>query len=218
MKNFFHKLKTIYLFRTAIFISIFLHFSSFAAYYNSLLKKNPEVDSKNINASEIDFEEFPPELIGGNSSPTQKDRKDWIEGEDTKKPDPIDEDIDINAVSGNGIDKDGYLISFNGDKVPTPIIDFDLKNYFPPAAKAAGITKKEIIILIQVDETGKLNSAKIVSGKAGYGFDEAALLVVNRARYSPGYLKGKTIKMLHRMPLTFTLQEEEWILESYAKS
>lgn len=206
MKNFFLKLKTVYLFRAAILISVFLHISTFAAYYNSL-QKNNQVDSKNI--SEIDFEEIPPELIGGNSSPTPKSKEEWVEGGDKKKPDPLNEDIDINAVSGNGIDKDGYLISFNGDKTPTPNIDFDLTKFFPSAAKAAGITKKEVIVLIQVDETGKLNSAKIVSGKAGYGFDEAAIQVTNMARYSPGFFKGKPVKMSHRMPLYFTLPDEE---------
>ena len=45
---------------------------------------------------------------------------------------------------------------FNGDKVPTPIIDFDLKQFFPAAAKAANITEKTVVILVQIDETGQL--------------------------------------------------------------
>lgn len=121
--------------------------------------------------------------------------------------DPIDDDINVNAVSGNGTDKDGYLFSFNGDKVPTPIIDFDLKQFFPAAAKAANITEKTVVVLVQIDETGALKSAKIASGKAGYGFDEAAIKIINLARFSPGYIAGKPVKMSHRVPINFTLDE-----------
>ena len=109
----------------------------------------------------------------------------------------------------SGKDKDGYLFSFHGDSTPSPIVDFDLKDYFPLEARKAGIKNKELIALIQVDETGKLNSAKIVSGKAGFGFDEAALKVVHRAKYNAGCLNGKPVKMVHRMQINFLLHEEE---------
>ncbi len=209
MKEFLKKARTIYLFRTTVILSLFLHCSVYAAYYISQMVSIGEVDSSTINESEIDLQEIPPELIGGTSSPAPVEKNDWVEGSNKNADDPSNEDINVNAVSGNGTDKDGYLFSFNGDKTPTPILDTDLTKFFPPAAKAAGITKKEVIVLIQVDETGKLNSAKIVSGKAGYGFDEAAMQVTNMARYSPGYVKGKPVKMSHRMPLYFTLPDEE---------
>jgi periplasmic protein TonB len=209
MKEFLLKARTIYLFRTTVLFSIFLHFSVYGSYLISQLISLDEVDSSSITESEIDLQEIPPELIGGTSSPAPVIANDWVEGSNKNAEDPSNEDINVNAVSGNGTDKDGYLFSFNGDKTPTPILDTDLSKFFPPAAKAAGISKKEVIVLIQVDENGKLQSAKIVSGKAGYGFDEAAITVTNMARYSPGYVKGKPVKMAHRMPLVFTLPDEE---------
>ena len=190
-----------------LIISIFTHLSVFAGYYISQIITIDEVDSSTLQDTEVNLEEIPPELIGGTSSPAPVEKSEWVEGSNKDKDAPSDEDINPNAVSGNGTDKDGYLFSFNGDKTPTPILDFDPNQFFPSAAKSANITEKEIIVLIQVDELGKLQSAKIVSGKAGYGFDEAALKVANLARYSPGYVKGKPTKMSHRMPVTFSLDE-----------
>lgn len=196
------------LFGTMLFLSVFLHFSVYAAYYISTIIESQEVDSDSIKQDvDVNFEEIPPELIGGTSSPAPVEKQEWVEGKNKNGDDPIDEDINVNAVSGNGTDKDGYLFSFNGDKVPTPIIDFDLKQFFPAAAKAANITEKTVVILVQIDETGQLKSAKIASGKAGYGFDEAAIKIINMARFSPGYVAGKPVKMSHRVPINFTLDE-----------
>jgi protein TonB len=196
------------LFGTMLFLSVFLHFSVYAAYYISTIIESQEVDSDSIKQDvDVNFEEIPPELIGGTSSPAPVEKQEWVEGKNKNGDDPIDDDINVNAVSGNGTDKDGYLFSFNGDKVPTPIIDFDLKQFFPAAAKAANITEKTVVILVQIDETGQLKSAKIASGKAGYGFDEAAIKIINMARFSPGYVAGKPVKMSHRVPINFTLDE-----------
>ena len=196
------------LFATMLSFSIFLHFSVYAAYYISTIIEPEEIDSSSIKQDvDVNFEEIPPELIGGTSSPAPVEKQDWVEGNKETGDDPILDDINVNAVSGNGTDKDGYLFSFNGDKVPTPIIDFDLKQFFPPAAKAANITDKTVVVLVQIDETGALKSAKIASGKAGYGFDEAAIKIINLARFSPGYVAGKPVKMSHRVPINFTLDE-----------
>ncbi|MBP7280161.1 MAG: energy transducer TonB [Leptospiraceae bacterium] len=196
------------LFGTMLALSIFLHFSVYAAYYISTIIEMEEIDSDSIKQDvDVNFEEIPPELIGGTSSPAPVEKSEWVEGKKDSGDDPIEDDINVNAVSGNGTDKDGYLFSFNGDKVPTPIIDFDLKQFFPPAAKAANITDKTVVVLVQIDETGALKSAKIASGKAGYGFDEAAIKIINLARFSPGYVAGKPVKMSHRVPINFTLDE-----------
>lgn len=196
------------LFATMLIFSLFLHMSAYAAYYISTIIEAEEIDSESIKQDvDVNFEEIPPELIGGTSSPAPVEKNEWVEGKNKNGDDPIDEDINVNAVSGNGTDKDGYLFSFNGDKVPTPIIDFDLKQFFPAAAKAANITDKTVVVLVQIDETGALKSAKIASGKAGYGFDEAAIKIINLARFSPGYVAGKPVKMSHRVPINFTLDE-----------
>lgn len=106
--------------------------------------------------------------------------------------------IDTEVIFANGSDS---------SRPPLPIVEFDLKPFFPIEAKEANITEKTVVVLVQIDEIGQLKSAKIASGKAGYGFDEAALRIINKARFSPGYLNGKPVKMQHRIPINFTLDE-----------
>jgi len=200
-----------HLFSLTFLFSLFLHGALYASYYIATHRSSEEdtiIDSSTIEQNVDLIEEIPPELIGGTSSPAPVEKQDWVEGKkDSKTDDPIDEDINENALSGNGTDKDGFLYSYNGDRVPTPIIDFDLKQFFPEAAKQANITDKVVVLLVQIDETGKLVSAKIVSGKAGYGFDEAAMKIIQLAKFTPGYVGGKPVKMAHRIPINFTLDE-----------
>lgn len=67
--------------------------------------------------------------------------------------------------------------------------------------------EKQVVLLVQVNEDGSLQSAKIVSGRAGYGFDEAAMKLIKRVRFSPGYVQGQPKKMAHRLPITFSLED-----------
>jgi len=104
-----------------------------------------------------------------------------------------------------GISESGYMRSFEGDRPPIPIIDFDLRVYYPPEARKANISSKTVVVRIWVEKDGRVTDARIVSDKAGYGFDEAALAVVRRLKFRPGYLKGKPAKMIHEFPVTFVL-------------
>lgn len=188
--------------------SLFIHTATYAGYRISQLRGEEVVEDSAFEDVDVNFEEIPPELIGGTSSPAPIEKQEWVEGSNKDKADePDNSDINPNQLSGNGTDKDGYLFSFNGDKMPTAIIDFDLKEYFPPQAKAANIMEKQVVLLVQVNEDGSLQSAKIVSGRAGYGFDEAALKLIKRVRFSPGYVQGQPKKMAHRLPITFSLED-----------
>lgn len=190
--------------------SLALHGGAYAAYYISQFQEEPElIDSSTLN-QEVDIMEevpIPPELLGGTSSPAPVEKSEWVEGKKKGGDDPADDDLDPNKISGNGTDKDGYLYSWNGDRVPTPIIDFDLRDYFPKAAKDANITERTVTLSVQIDENGNIISSKIVSGRAGYGFDEAAMKIMNRIRFTPGYVSGKPTRMAHRVPITFSLDD-----------
>ncbi|MCW7460636.1 energy transducer TonB [Leptospira limi] len=195
-------------FHICLAASLFIHTATYAGYRISQLRGDEVVEDSAFEDVDVNFEEIPPELIGGTSSPAPIEKQEWVEGSNKDKADePDNSDINPNQLSGNGTDKDGYLFSFNGDKMPTAIIDFDLKEYFPPQAKAANIMEKQVVLLVQVNEDGSLQSAKIVSGRAGYGFDEAALKLIKRVRFSPGYVQGQPKKMAHRLPITFSLED-----------
>ncbi|WCL47696.1 energy transducer TonB [Leptospira sp. GIMC2001] len=203
------EIKIFGVFRFCLLASIFLHVGTYGTYYIATYVSTQESEEVDTSDMEVDFEEIPPELLGGTSSPAPVEKQEWVEGssKDQDKEAPDDSDINPNALSGDGTDKDGFLYSYNGDRPPTPIIDFDLRDYFPDQAKAASITNKTIVVMVQIDERGQLLGTKVVSGKAGYGFDEAAIKIVRRARFAPGYLDGKPTRMAHRLPINFTLED-----------
>ena len=69
------------LFGTMLTLSIFLHFSVYAAYYISTIIEMEEFDSESVNQDvDVNFEEIPPELIGGTSSPAPVEKSEWVEG------------------------------------------------------------------------------------------------------------------------------------------
>jgi len=197
------------LFRFCVLLSMALHLTVYGAYFIATLPGSREMSSDEIKleAVDVDFNDIPPQLLGGESDPAPVEKQEWIEGTSKTAADPLDEELNVNALSGTGTDKEGYLYSFNGDRPPTPIIDFDLKQFFPKEARWANITQKVVVVRVQVDEKGGLVSARVVSAKAGYGFDEAAIRIVNLAKFAPGYQKGKPVKMNHRLPITFVLEE-----------
>jgi periplasmic protein TonB len=197
------------LFKVSFMFSLTIHLIFAAGYAVSRISNGTEEETP-VNGFEIerpDIEmDIPPELIGGDSSPAPVEKSEWIEGSKKTGAEPVESDINTNQISGNGTDKDGYLFSFNGDSPPRAIVDFDLRQYYPPEAKSANIKNFQVTVLIQVDENGLLISENIASGKAPYGFNEQALKVVNKMRFSPGYKKGKRVKMTHYLPITFTLE------------
>lgn len=197
------------IFYICVGLSLFIHTGIYAGYQWSQMRTEEEItDTENFEDVDLNFDEIPPEMIGGTSSPAPVEKSEWVEGSNKNKEDePDNSDINPNQLSGNGTDKDGYLFSFNGDKPPTPILDFNPRDYFPAQAKAANISEKTVVMLVQVNEDGSLESAKIVSGKAGYGFDDAAMTIIKRVRFSPGYVQGKPRKMAHRMPILFSLDD-----------
>jgi protein TonB len=206
-KEFLTKFKNRNLFEICLALSILIHASAYTVYYIATL---PSIDISTedlkLDDVEVDFEDIPPELIGGDKNPAPVEKQEWVEGTNKTASDSVEEHIDHNELSGDGTDKDGYLYSYSGDSAPAPIIDFDLKKYFPGEAKRANIKQKTVMLLIQVDEKGILKSANIVSGKAGYGFDEAAMDVIKKIRFRPGYQEGKPVRMSHRLPITFILE------------
>jgi periplasmic protein TonB len=163
-------------------------------------------NAMDLEHTEIEMD-IPPELIGGDTSPAPVEKQEWIEGTKKIGADVKEEDINTNKISGDGTDEDGFLFTMNGDKAPQMIMDFDVNQYYPAAAKAANIKRYVVTLYIQVDETGKLITANIASGKAQYGFNEEALRMVKNARFSPGYRDGKRVKMSRYLIVNFVMPD-----------
>jgi len=197
-----------HLFRLSVVLSLLVHIIAFSGYFlsgNGMTKDAGEFQNTfELERPDIEMDS-PAELIGGDTTPAPVAKQEWIEGAKKDGDDPVENDINTNRISGDGTDKDGYLFSFNGDAAPRAIVDFDLRQYYPREALDANIREYQVTVLVQIDESGSLISANIMSGKAPYGFNEQALKAVKRMRFSPGYKAGKRVKMAHYLPVLFTL-------------
>lgn len=194
--------------------SIALHGICYGTYYLSSLPSFSDngavYDASSIVMKDVDvdFIDLPPSVpLGGDSNPAPVEKEEWIEGTGTDSPDAENVDQNVNRLSGDGTDADGYMFADLSDRPPQPIIDFDLNRYFPAAARSASITRKTVVVQMQVNEDGSLKSAKIISPPSGYGFDEAAMKVMDRIRFRPGKIGGKPVKMVLRLPITFVLED-----------
>lgn len=97
--------------------------------------------------------------------------------------------------------------SYHGDNFPIPIVDFDLKPFFPKKAIKAGIKSRKVVVLALIDATGELKSAKVISKKDKFGFDEAAIQILEKARFTPGHKQREPIQMYHKIPVYFELED-----------
>ena len=208
------KFKRLDLYKRCLAISILIHLCGFGYYFinnlPSFRSDDTVYDAKNVSMENVDvaFIDAPPSVMfGGDSNPAPVEKQEWIEGTGDDKPDAQSTDTNINKLSGDGTDEDGYMYSEIADHPPIPIIDFDPNRYFPHEARSANITTKTVLVQIQVNEDGSLKSARIISPPSGYGFDDAARKVVARIRFKPGRMGGKAVKMLLQLPLTFVLQD-----------
>ncbi|WP_167881637.1 energy transducer TonB [Leptospira wolffii] len=201
--------KNLTLWERCLYGSMLFHFLAFSTYYIATHTERGVVDSEQLEMNvDVDIEDIPPELIGGENSPAKVEKDEWVEGTDKDGKDPEENEVDPNKLSGDGTDKDGFLFAFLGDKPPAAILDFDLNEFFPDSAKSQGIAYADITMEVQVDERGNLINAKVVKSTVrGYGFEDAALKVARAARWSPGYAKGRPTKMNHKVPVHFELRD-----------
>ena len=159
-----------------------------------------------VREFDVDMLDTPLEMMGTDGSPAKIEKSEWIEGSASDKGDPAPGDEKINALSGDGTDEDGFLYSFKGDSPPVPIINFDVNYYFPDEARLAKIRSQTVIVFIQVNENGKLQGCRLSSEPAGYGFDQAALKIMRLARFRPGIVGGRPVKMNNLIAIEFKLE------------
>ncbi|MBK6482231.1 MAG: energy transducer TonB [Chitinophagales bacterium] len=77
---------------------------------------------------------------------------------------------------------------------------------YPSSAMESGIEGKVSVQFI-VDENGHVYGTKVLSKPLGYGIEEEAMKVVNNMpQWTPGKVKGKSVKTYRVLPISFTLQ------------
>jgi periplasmic protein TonB len=197
--------------------SFILHVLVLIIYYGPsifafTLNDNNAIDAGKIasNANvDVDFIDSLPAsiILGGDTNPAPVQKEEWVEGTGKDKPDALNTDVNINKLSGTGTDADGYMFADLADRPPIPIIDFNPNDYFPKEARSANIFRQSVKVRLQVNENGSINSSKIISPPAKYGFDEAAIKVVSKIKFRPGKEKGKPKKMWMDYDLIFEFED-----------
>jgi protein TonB len=196
------------LFRNCMTISLLLHLFCFGGILSASLYRGDTASSSDLKQSEVDVDisEIPPEFLGGDRNPKHVKKTEWVEGIGKNVQDATPDREDVNALSGDSEDGDGYLFAVHGDLPPMPIIRFNVNRFFPREARSARIREKLVQVRVQVDSDGMLKSAVLPDERAGYGFDEAALKIVKMARFRPGYRNGKPVKMNHMLKFKFEME------------
>lgn len=87
------------------------------------------------------------------------------------------------------------------DSGPAPLDEVRIP--YPPQARKDGI-EGTVTLMIVVDETGKVTSAKVIGGP-GHGLNEAALEAIRRFRFKPAIREGKAVPVETRFAYTFEL-------------
>lgn len=103
------------------------------------------------------------------------------------------------------IDKKEYNVSPETVPVPISPFNFNMQDFFPEEGRKKFVGTQIIYLDCFIDEAGTVNRAEILSGPEPYGFNEAALEVIQRINFHPGKTGGKPIKSRHRVPIAFSL-------------
>ena len=93
------------------------------------------------------------------------------------------------------------------EKMPTPIGGIEgiqKRIAYPDFAVRVGLEGK-VIVRAYVDKNGNVYQVKILKGIGG-GCDEAAAEAVMNTRFSPGEQRGKPVKVIVSVPISFKLR------------
>ncbi|RPI67999.1 MAG: energy transducer TonB [Ignavibacteriales bacterium] len=104
----------------------------------------------------------------------------------------------------DSINKDDYEIM--AEKMPMPVGGLSAiqeKVVYPQEAKTGGIQGK-VHVLAFIDETGDVVGAEIIKG-AHPLLDSAAISAVRKVKFTPGFNKGKNVKVQVTVPISFKL-------------
>ena len=101
-------------------------------------------------------------------------------------------------------DQDGnYLVCEKMPEIKGGLKALQKKIRYPLQAKALGV-QGVVYVQFIVNEEGKVEKPIIIK-KLGAGCDEEALRVLEKVKFTPGYDKGKAVKVRFTLPVRFML-------------
>lgn len=120
----------------------------------------------------------------------------------------------INKENGQKIEKGKDGIYTNAEVMPQypggeqALSDFVVNKIEYPQSAVDRDAEGTVNISFVIDEKGKVVNAETIGNKAGNGFDDEAIRIVNQMPdWKPGTVKGKPVKTRLTLPITFKLAE-----------
>jgi TonB family protein len=95
-----------------------------------------------------------------------------------------------------------------------PTLLVDAKPKYPEQAWNQQL-EADVVVLLTVDETGAVIDAEVVT-PAGHGFDEQALLVARKLRFSPATVDGAAVAVQIRYTFRFRMPEKDTVASTPA--
>lgn len=109
--------------------------------------------------------------------------------------------------SGNSERNDFYVVVEEMPELVGGLAQLQQSIQYPEAARQAGIEGRVHIQFI-VTEQGNVENAQVVRG-IGAGIDEEALRVISQAKFTPGYQRGKPVRVQYALPIFFRLAKDD---------
>lgn len=101
-------------------------------------------------------------------------------------------------------DQEGnYLVCEKMPEIKGGLKALQKKIRYPLQAKSLGV-QGVVYVQFIVNEEGKVEKPNVIK-KLGAGCDEEALRVLKKVKFTPGYDKGKAVKVRFTLPVRFML-------------
>lgn len=104
-------------------------------------------------------------------------------------------------------DEDHFVVVENMPELIGGLASIQSEIEYPESARNAGIEGRVYVQFI-VNEEGDVEEPRVIRGIGG-GADEVALEAVKKAKFKPGYQRGKPVRVQYSLPVVFRLQGPE---------
>ncbi len=124
--------------------------------------------------------------------------------------------LDLGLLGGSGLDMGDAANSLLGDSQPDvmtadsvdslPVPTKQVAASYPARARTKGITG-EVVLLLSVDQRGRLIDVEVASAKPPGVFEDAALQSVRQWQFAPGTYQGRAVTVTEvPLPIVFDLE------------
>ena len=117
----------------------------------------------------------------------------------------IEPSLPVPGVAGTGpANESDAAVDWRSVEEP-PVLLAGSPPAYPELLRAAGIEGR-VVLQVVIDTLGRAEPAARVFESSNPGFDGAALAYVRGARFRPGRVGGRAVRVLIRLPIAFTLR------------